>query len=104
MHRSNRSFGGWTSLATAQLLTRFHCDLPGSLGELDLGQPSFLWVGEISDMLGSSRELVDLVVIEDCGLDFEGLVLVLFVAVEQDVVHPETPGVEVVIVPAIDEL
>lgn len=55
-------------------------------------------------MLGSSRELVDLVVIEDCGLDFEGLVLVLFVAVEQDVVHPETPGVEVVIVPAIDEL
>lgn len=32
------------------------------------------------------------------------MILVLFIAVEQDEVHPETPGVEVILVPAVDEL
>ena len=42
-------------------------------------------------------------IVEDSRLDFEGLVLVVFVAIKQDVVHSETPGVEVVIVPAVDK-
>lgn len=55
-------------------------------------------------MLGSCRKLVDGMLIEDLGFDFKWPVLVLFLAIEQDIVHAKAPGVNLLFVPCVYEL
>jgi hypothetical protein len=55
-------------------------------------------------MLCTRGELIDSVLVDNLMLNFKRSTLILLVSIEQHVVHAETPRVELILVPAIDEL